>query len=45
MACSVVCDVIFCFVDIAIVSLLSFTGLPSNCSGFTISVCMNILNS
>lgn len=33
MVASVCFDVVFCFVDLTIVSLLSYTGLPSNCSG------------
>ncbi|KAJ4393484.1 hypothetical protein N0V93_002696 [Gnomoniopsis smithogilvyi] len=30
-------DVVLCFVDLTIVSLLSYSGLPSNCSGLTSS--------
>lgn len=33
MVASVCFDVVFCLVDLTIISLLSYTGLPSNCSG------------
>lgn len=33
MVASVCFDVVFCFVDLTIISLLSYAGLPSNCSG------------
>lgn len=39
MVFSVCLDVVFCFVDITIVALLCFTGLPSNCSGLTTMIC------
>ncbi|CAN8097874.1 unnamed protein product [Discula destructiva] len=38
MVASVCFDVVFCFVDVAVISLLSFTGLPLNCAGLTISI-------
>lgn len=38
---SVCFDVVFCFVDLTIISLLSYTGLPSNCAGLTSSNCMS----
>lgn len=37
MVASVCLDVAFCFVVLTIISLLSYTGLPSNCSGLTTS--------
>ncbi|KAF3761906.1 hypothetical protein M406DRAFT_353316 [Cryphonectria parasitica EP155] len=37
LVCTICLDVVFCFIDITILSLLSFTGLPSNCSGLTTS--------
>lgn len=40
MVCSVCLDVVFCFVDVTTVSLLAYTGLPSNCSGLTTTTCM-----
>lgn len=39
MVFSVCLDVVFCFIDITIVALLCFTGLPSNCSGLTTMIC------
>ncbi|PSR76833.1 hypothetical protein BD289DRAFT_168201 [Coniella lustricola] len=38
LICTICLDVVFCFVDITILSLLSFSGLPSNCSGLTTSI-------
>ncbi|KUI70017.1 hypothetical protein VM1G_05485 [Cytospora mali] len=38
MVCSTCFDVVFCFVNVAIVSILAFTGVPSNCSGLTSSI-------
>ncbi|ROW03217.1 hypothetical protein VSDG_01214 [Cytospora chrysosperma] len=35
LVCSICFDVILCFVDVAIVSVLAFTGVPSNCAGLT----------
>lgn len=35
MAGSICFDVVFCFLSIAIISILAFTGVPSNCSGLS----------
>ncbi|ROW03121.1 hypothetical protein VMCG_05688 [Cytospora schulzeri] len=38
VVCSICFDVVLCFIDVAIVSLLAFTGVPSNCGGLTIAI-------
>lgn len=35
MAGSICFDIVFCFFAVAIVSILAYTGVPSNCGGLS----------
>lgn len=38
MSGSICFDVVFCFLAVAIISILAYTGVPSNCSGLSKTV-------